>query len=317
MSLHRAESFLREPAPSGYPLGIHAFAKLNLGLWVGGRRPDGFHEIRTVLQTVNFADTIYLRPASRGLRLRVRVQEPARGRGLALGPAASNLVLRAARELRRTANVRSGADLLLVKRIPAGSGLGGGSSDAVATLRALVRLWQLRPNSAMLRDLALRLGSDCPFFLQGGRALAGGRGERLRALPVPTLRRTLLALPSSGVPTATAYRLFATEKRLTRRASVRTLRTPLSHRHHHATARSLMPNLLEEVVCRQYPDVAGARELLERRGVSAVQMSGSGSAVYGLLPPGARSDRYVPMQPESSAALVLARFTRAGSRWTY
>lgn len=315
MSLRRAEGFLREPAPRGYPLGLHAFAKLNLGLWVGARRPDGYHEIRTIFQTIDFPDTLYVRPA-RSMTLRVRVGDPARGRGLPLGTVASNLVMRAARLLRRFANVRAGAELLLVKRIPAGSGLGGGSSDAVATLRALDRLWDLRLRPTTLRDMALQLGSDCPFFLKGGRAVAGGRGERLRTLEVPVLHRVLLALPRSGVPTETAYRLFAGEKRLTRRARVRRLRTPISHRHHQETARSLMPNLLEEVVCRRYPDVARAMELLDRRGVSAVQMSGSGSAVFGLLPPGARSDRRVPMQPESSAALVLARFTRTGSRWT-
>jgi len=317
MSVHRAEAFLREPAPSaGYPLAIHAFAKLNLGLWVGARRPDGYHEIRTVFQTIDLPDTLYLRPTRGDLKLRVRAAGPARGRGLSLGPTASNLVLRAARLLRRAANVRAGADLLLVKRIPAGSGLGGGSSDGVAALRGLVRLWDLQLDPSVLRNLALQLGSDCPFFLKGGRAVAGGRGERLRALQVPTRHRVLVALPRSGVPTATAYRLFAGEKRLTQRVGVRRLKTPFSYRHHHETARSLMPNLLEEVVCRQYPDVARAKDSLERRGVSAVQMSGSGSAVFGLLPPGARSGRYVPMQPESSAALVLARFTRTGSRWT-
>jgi 4-diphosphocytidyl-2-C-methyl-D-erythritol kinase len=316
MSLLRAEALRHQPAPAGYRLGIHAFAKLNLGLWVGARRPDGYHEIRTVFQTVDLADTLYLRPKQKGLRLRVHVAGPARGRGLAIGPSRSNLVLRAARELQRLHNVRAGADLLLIKRIPAGSGLGGGSSDAVAALRGLGRLWKLRTSAAMLGKLALDLGSDCPFFLAGGRAVASGRGERLRRLPVPMLHRVLIALPRVGVSTATAYRLFAGGKRLTGRLRLRTLTTPISTWHHHVTARSLMPNLLEEVVCRRYPDIARARDSLERCGVSDVQMSGSGSAVFGFLPPGARSDRYVPMQPESSAALVLARFTRVGSRWT-
>ena len=316
MSFDRAEDFLREAPPRGYRMGIHAFAKINLGLWVGKLRRDGYHEIRTVFQTVDLADTLYVRASPRDLQLRIRTAGPARRRGLAIGPASSNLVLRAARLLRRECNVRQGADLLLIKRIPAGSGLGGGSSDAVATLRLLARFWRLTLPRNLIRQLALELGSDCPFFAAGGRARASGRGERLQALSIPTLHRALLVLPRQGVSTATAYRLFAREKRLTQRGRVRTLHKPFSPRLHQDFARSLMPNLLEEVVSRHFPDVARARELLERRGLSPVQMSGSGSAVFGLLPLGVRSDRFVPMQPESSAALVLSRFTRVGSRWT-
>jgi 4-diphosphocytidyl-2-C-methyl-D-erythritol kinase len=313
VSLLVAEEFLRGPAPRGYGLGLHAFGKVNLGLRVGRRRPDGFHEIRTVLQTIDLADTLYARPASR-LRLSVRVVEPARGRGLALGPPARNLVLRAARLLRAERKVLAGADLLLIKRIPPGSGLGGGSSDAVAALRLLGRMWGIPLPLAEIERLALRLGSDCPFFARGGRARARGRGEILRFLPVPR-QRLVVVLPRRGVATREAYRLFAVAKRLTGGGPARRLLAPLSPRQHLDRARSGMPNLLEQVVCRRYPEVARARELLALPGVSAVQMSGSGSAVFGILSPGVRPNRLVPLQLEGSSAAVACRFTRTGARW--
>lgn len=313
MSLLSAPALLAEP-PRGYRLGIHAFAKINLGLWVGERRPDGYHEIRTTFQTIDLADTLYARPA-RDLRLAVRVEPPARGRGLPLGRPAQNLVLRAARLLRDERKVLAGAEMLLVKRIPAGSGLGGGSSDAVAALRLLSRLWGLRLPPAELHRLALRLGSDCPFFVRGGRARASGRGDKLFPLPVPAGARVVLALPRGGVPTREAYRLFARAKRLTGGKRDRRLFAPLSPRQHRDRARSEMPNLLEELVCRRFPEVARARELLALPGVSAVQMSGSGAAVYGLLLPGTRPNRLVSLQLERSSAVVVSRFTKTGSRW--
>ncbi len=315
MTLQRADDFLREPRPRGYALGIHAFAKINLGLWVGRTRSDGYHEIRTTYQTVSLADTLYARPARRRVRLRVRVAGLARGRGLPLGAPAGNLVRRAAELLRTARKISTGADLLLVKRIPAGSGVGGGSSDGVAALRLLSRLWGARVSPDEMRALALRLGSDCPFFVSGGRAAARGRGERLAALSIHRLARVVLAFPRRGVPTRTAYRLFTAAKDLTLVRAPRRLSKPLSPRRHRDCARSLMPNLLEEPVCRRFPEVARARELLAFPGVAAVQMSGSGSAVYGVLRPGLRPDRLVPLQLERSIAAVLCRYTRVGSRW--
>lgn len=314
MSLRPAAALLARPRPRGYRLGLHAFAKINLGLWVGARRSDGYHEIRTTFQSIDLADTLYARPG-RGLRLVVRVEPPARGRGLPLGRPAQNLVLRAARLLRAERKVLAGAEMLLVKRIPAGSGLGGGSSDAAAALRLLSRLWGLRPSSRELHRLAAQLGSDCPFFVRGGRALATGRGEVLARRPVPHRRRVLVVLPRGGVPTREAYRLFANAKRLTPGEPDRRLLAPHSPRQHRDRARSVMPNLLEDVVCRRFPEVARARELLALPGVSAVQMAGSGAAVYGMLSPGTRPNRLVSLQLERCSAVVVSRFTRIGSRW--
>ncbi|MBI2938934.1 MAG: 4-(cytidine 5'-diphospho)-2-C-methyl-D-erythritol kinase [Chloroflexi bacterium] len=157
------------------PIRVTAFAKVNLTLEVLGRRPDGYHEVASILQTIDLADEILAEPAD---ELTFVCSDPALA-----GP--ENLVIRAATLLRAHASVRAGARLTLRKRIPTAAGLGGGSSDAAATLRALLRLWNLpyEPSDPAVRDLAARLGSDVPFFLLGGTALARGRGEQLSVLP--------------------------------------------------------------------------------------------------------------------------------------
>jgi 4-diphosphocytidyl-2-C-methyl-D-erythritol kinase len=313
--MERAADYLKRPPPGGFDLGIHAFCKINLGLRVGARRPDRYHEILTIFQTLDFADTIYARPRSKGFRLRVVREGPARGRGLSVPAGPGNLVLRAARLAGRALGESRGAEFLLIKRVPAGSGLGGGSSDAAAALRLVARLWGRRLPLDRRRKLADELGSDCAFFIRGGRAVARGRGERLVWRKISETQRVLLALPRRGVPTAHAYRLLDQSKHLTPIKTNLSLPSPLHTADSGSSARSLMPNELEEVVCRQYPEVARARELLELQGVAAIQMSGSGSAVYGIVSPGIASNILVPKQHRQSPELVLSRFARVGSRW--
>jgi 4-diphosphocytidyl-2-C-methyl-D-erythritol kinase len=330
-ALKAARDFLAEPAPRGFSVGLHAFCKVNLGLGVGRRRPDGYHEVDTVFQTIDLADTLYARERPAGLRLRVVRRGPARGAGLAVSGGSANLVLRAARLLQRAAGERRGAEIVLVKRVPAGSGLGGGSSDAAATLRLLRRLWGIALTPAAERRLARELGSDCPFFLSGGRARATGRGERLRRLGVARLERVILALPRTGVSTAAAYRLLD-RSRSARRGGPR----PLASR----DAKDLTPvgppriiiahlpvsppvggasfmlrNDFEEVVARHYPVVHAARVWLEELSVGIPRMSGSGSAVFVVLPPGAKPGGVVTRLRRRSFEVVLARFTRVGSLW--
>ena len=167
---------------------LSAPAKVNLTFEALGRRADGYHEVRTVLHAVSLADEIAFAPADDlSLVVEPPVTEPP-GNG-AFSSAAfvptgdANLVLRAARLLRREAGVTAGAAIRLRKRIPVAAGLGGGSSDAAAALRGLRRLWALDLDADALRELAAQLGSDVPFFVMGGAALAEGRGERLTPLP--------------------------------------------------------------------------------------------------------------------------------------
>ena len=194
-----------DPAREAWDLRAEAPAKLNLALHVAGRRADGYHELRTVFQAVDFADRLYLRDRREaGIALRVSGEEAG-----AAGPSEANLVRRAGELLARRRAPGRGAEIHLVKNIPAGGGLGGGSSDAAATLLALARPWGLGADPSDSARLALELGSDVPFFLLGGTALGEGRGERLTPLPAPADFGWLLAMPPFRVSTAQAFQALS------------------------------------------------------------------------------------------------------------
>jgi 4-diphosphocytidyl-2-C-methyl-D-erythritol kinase len=187
---------------SGPWLRVFAPAKINWALSIRGRRPDGFHDVDTVFQTLNWGDDLFCRPI-RSSECRIRCDKP----GIPLG--GDNLAARAWRLLHEAYPGRvGGMELRLIKRIPSGAGLGGGSADAVAALRAVDRLYGLRLPAAQLETLAARLGSDCAFFVRGGTALASGRGERLQPL-INRLPPVWLVIvwPGFASSTADAYRL--------------------------------------------------------------------------------------------------------------
>lgn len=178
-------------------LTIHAPAKVNWFLEITGRRPDGFHEVVTVMQAVSLYDTITVedRPAP-GTALRCNVD---------LGRLEDNLVYRAAELLRTRHAPNRGAQIALTKQIPHGAGLGGGSSDASNTLVALNRLWGLNLGNEALRALAAELGSDCAFFVEGGVALCTGRGEQVKQWPDVTGFDLVLLYPEAVCPTKDVY----------------------------------------------------------------------------------------------------------------
>ena len=188
---------------------VTARAKLNLGLAVGPRRDDGFHEIATVFQSISLADTLTLTRRRGRDRLELRIEKAAaRGRAPAetIPRGSDNLVMRAARLFRERFSVGGGALLRLVKRIPAGAGLGGGSADAAATVIGLARLYRVNVRRAQLRELASELGSDVPFALRGGTAIGLGRGECLRRVRLRRPFQAVVAVPAWRVSTARAYR---------------------------------------------------------------------------------------------------------------
>ena len=178
---------------------VQAFAKINLALEVLGQREDGYHEVKTMLQTIDLADRIEVQLSS---SLRVDCDDPAlRGE--------ANLVWRAAVALAEHCNRLPKASIFVQKQIPVGMGLGGGSSDAAAALLALNQLWGLGMTLDELSQVGAGLGSDVPFFLWGGTALAEGRGEKIKALaPLPRLPVTLVC-PDTTIPNKTA-RLYST-----------------------------------------------------------------------------------------------------------
>ncbi len=252
-----------------------AAAKINLHLEIIGRRPDGFHELRTVLSSIDLRDELWGEPAADGMLELVVEPDGA----APAGP--ENLVLRAAEALRAAAGTVAGARLGLVKRIPAGAGLGGGSADAAAALVLLERLWGLDLEPERLWDLAAGLGSDVPFFLSGGLALGVGRGEEI--LPLPDLEEPLhlaVAWPGVEVSTPEVYRR---------------LQAPLTWRRPEVTVKvaaaagkvpgdlQWMRNDLEPVVLAGWPQVAAIREAMMATENGAVRITGSGGAVFGVF----------------------------------
>ena len=170
-------------------LRLPAYAKINLSLEVLGRRPDGYHDVATILQTVDLADTVTVAP---GQELAVECGDPELS-------GERNIVWDAAVALARYTGVTPKASIRIEKRIPVAAGLGGGSADAAAALRGLNRLWELNLPDAELAAVAARLGSDVPFLLTGGTALGTGRGDQLERLPAVATTQLLLVAPAESI----------------------------------------------------------------------------------------------------------------------
>lgn len=265
-----------------HSLAAYAPAKLNLFLEVLGRRNDGYHDIETVMVSVDLHDTLVFAPDDSGaIRLTVRdagdAAQTSEGQGI---PAdSSNLVVRAAELLRSECGCRRGARILLVKRIPAAAGLGGGSSDAAAALAGLNRLWGLGLSRSELMDLGGRLGSDVPFFFApGGVAIARGRGERLESLDCPASLHFVIARPRSGLSTAEVYR-HCRPAEVPRSAGpvIDALRQGRLDR-----LVRLLHNALQSPATALNSDVKRLGDWFESQSVPGHAMSGSGTAYFGL-----------------------------------
>jgi 4-diphosphocytidyl-2-C-methyl-D-erythritol kinase len=254
---------------------VRAHAKINLDLRVLGPRLDGYHELRTVYQTIALHDVIECVPREGPLAIECDAA------GVPLD--GSNLVWRAAealwRALRRRAPVR---DVLirLQKHIPLQAGLGGGSADAAATLMALSRLWKVPVRPAQLTDVAATLGADVPFFLAGGTALGLGRGDEVYPLADLPRHWIVLLVPGFGVSTAEAYSWYDSERDLSRGVGSR---EPQHVPGPWPSRAAQMINDLEAPIARHHPEIDHMRTALRRAGALAAAMSGSGSAVFGLF----------------------------------
>ena len=298
---------------------VEAFAKLNLGLAVGPRRADGFHELATIFQSVTLRDTLEARPRASGFTLRVRHENvairggSARARGVPAGR--GNLVLKAARLASRALGLEGGAAFTLIKRIPARAGLGGGSADAAATIAALVRLNDLRVSSAAKMEIAAALGSDVPFALMGGTALGLGRGERLARLALARPFRAVIAVPKWRVSTANAYRSIDRHKYgLTSWPTKLKFANGLGRNGVNARRALLLGNTFEEVLGVRRSDFDSLCARLQDVGALAVRMTGSGSAAFGILGPGI-STKEIAGRFAGSEALYVARSARSGMRF--
>ena len=290
-----------------------AFAKLNLGLRVLDRRPDGFHNIRSVLQAIDFFDdvSVSLRAGSRGgVTLECNRADLANER---------NLAWIAADRLLRRAGSDASVQVRLRKRIPSGAGLGGGSSDAAAVLRALSALLPEPPARETLVEIAAGIGSDVPYFLTGGTALATGRGTEITALPDCPPAAVALALPAFEVSTAKAYRALSQGRAagLTPPADTDTIggRGIARRDSTEGSIRGLpggMANDFEGVVFQDFPALAEIKRGLLAAGARHALMSGSGAAVFGLFDSSAGAARAVRRLAAADVRAELCRFlTRA------
>jgi 4-diphosphocytidyl-2-C-methyl-D-erythritol kinase len=251
---------------------VRAHAKINLTLRVLGRREDGFHELRTIFQSVALHDTLTFRSTAGPFTIECDAADVPCDR--------RNLVWQAADRVWRASGRRGplrGVRVTIRKRVPPQAGLGGGSSDAAATLVALDALWKTRLSPDRLSALAAAVGSDVPFFLLGGTALGLGRGEQLFSLPALPRTPIVLVRPPCGVATADAYAWLSGLVRRTPAAS-QTMAVPWSPQP------LAIENDLEGAVLPRMPLVARACRMLRRAGATAVLMSGSGSAVFGCFP---------------------------------
>lgn len=251
-------------------LVLSAAAKINLVLEVLGKRTDGYHEIATVLQTVDLSDRLVIEDAA-DVEFRTTAPDvPTDG---------TNLVLRAARALAEASGVGRGVRITLDKRIPVAAGLGGGSTDAAATLVGLNRLWGLKWPVARLAEVAVRLGMDVPFFLQGGVAVGTGRGEKVERASGAALALVLVN-PGVGASTAAIYG-GVTPAMYSDGGRVRQMLAALGSRQPAKVAASLA-NALERVAVVQYPQVRQIEAALLAAGALGAAMSGSGLTVFGV-----------------------------------
>ncbi len=271
--MHNARmSHAQRAQTSGDVCFVRAYAKINLTLDVLGKRTDGYHDLATVMQTVDLYDTICL-SATEDNQLQIVCTLPELSNG-------DNLAARAVHVVRQRLYISQGVLIELHKRIPMAAGLGGGSSDAAAVLLALQHWWQLQLAPTDLLEMASSLGSDVPFFLFGGLALCEGRGERVTALSSHwpgTMRWLLLLKPAISVSTTAVFRNLPASD-YTDGMHSRAVCTAL----HAGQTPELedLHNCFERSVLETYPEVALSREALLCAGASFVRLSGTGPTLF-------------------------------------
>ena len=273
ISMHNARmSHAQRAQTSGDVCFVRAYAKINLTLDILGKRTDGYHDLATVMQTVDLYDTICL-SATEDNQAQIACTVPELSND-------DNLATRAVDLVRQHLGIRQGVLIELHKRIPIAAGLGGGSSDAAAVLLALQHWWQLQLSPTDLLDLASSLGSDVPFFLTGGLALCEGRGERVTALSSNwprTMRWLLLLKPAISVSTAAVFRNLPASD-YTDGMHSRAVCTAITAGQ--TPELEDLNNCFERSVLETYPEVAHSREGLLQAGASFVRLSGTGPTLF-------------------------------------
>jgi 4-diphosphocytidyl-2-C-methyl-D-erythritol kinase len=251
-------------------LNATAHCKINLGLEIIGRRPDGYHDLETIYCPMDLADHISCTPTDNTIDIAVE--------GIQVPVDETNLCLQAARLLASAGEEDRGVRITLMKSIPVGAGLGGGSSDAARTLRLLNSLWKMNLADDTLRAYASKLGADVPYFLDGGLAFGSGIGDALLPLSTGLPYWIGLVVPPVHVSTAWAYGRLAPQRKPP--SGLRDLFPSVVH--DLPKLDQLLRNDFEDVVLDAYPIIRETMETLSGSGLSCVRMSGTGSSVFGL-----------------------------------
>jgi 4-diphosphocytidyl-2-C-methyl-D-erythritol kinase len=262
----------RECQKGDRAIKVKSYAKINWALDVLFKREDGYHELRTIYQTVSLHDNLIIGKTDGAIEIvcddaRVPCDE-------------TNLVYKAAVQLRQATGTESGARIEIEKRIPVAAGMGGGSSNAAATLLGLEKLWQVRLADSDRFNIAASLGSDVPLFLLGGTLLGVGRGEEVYPLEEIDCAHLLLVNPGIAVSTAAAYTSL---RRLTREAAPRKIPFAFFAAKGIRELPLVARNDFEEVVLVTHPEIAAVKERLQGLGAKPALMSGSGSTVFAVF----------------------------------
>jgi 4-diphosphocytidyl-2-C-methyl-D-erythritol kinase len=247
-------------------IALRSYAKINLGLEITGRRADGYHTLRTLFQTIDLSDDLELRE-TRLPRIRLSGDDPR------VPWNDSNTIARACRLVYENFPLRRGFDIAVRKNIPPGAGLGGGSGNAAVMLLFLDRYFNLHIPPRQLNEMAAGLGADVPFFLRGGTALGEGIGEELTRVPALRPRPVALCLPPLSVSTALVF----SRLRLTKAGFPSKIQLFLRKGDF-----SILTNELENAAFELFPEIRDIKEKMSRGGCGFVQMTGSGSAVFGF-----------------------------------
>jgi 4-diphosphocytidyl-2-C-methyl-D-erythritol kinase len=276
-------------------ISVKAPAKINLLLRVVRKRPDGYHDIESLMQAVDLYDEITFEKAD---SIEFSCSDPA----LPTGP--DNLAVKAAQYLQAVFHF-PGVRIELTKRIPSGAGLGGGSSDAAAVLRGLCRLFNLKPSPDELSDIAARIGSDVPFFLSTGQALIEGRGEIIHQIELPLDYNVVIVNPSMFISTADVYK--KAKINLTKSGDDSLFKKKIDTSKLKWRA-SYFHNDLEEVVFAQFPALKEIKRTLSGAGAFYSSMTGSGSSFFGLFSPGSqKNDELERLKEQANVKVFFCR----------
>jgi len=275
---------------------VKSFAKVNLGLEVLKKREDGYHEIRTLFQTIDLFDVLEFRTGTNEKIILLGDDESVPWNE-------DNLVFKAAHLLKKRFNISQGIEVQVRKNIPSGKGLGGGSGNAALVLYALNQIWSLKLSKKELIELGKTIGADVPYFLEGGLCLGTERGDKITPLDDLAPLHCLLVLPSFSISTFSVYRDF--ELTLTSRDKDSKIIKFLADK----DIRSL-ENRLEETIFSQYPQLRDIKNLFQRLGSELTLVSGTGSAVFGIFSDGDEAKRGLNELKENYPSLLRKTLSR-------